>query len=242
MANSITTPVRRFSKLIGTAAIAGALFAPSFAQAALLDFESSDLLQPLIGADQVVQFGEFYVKAFGDVGAEPTDLVGALATIDDCFEVQCPGNNNTSFYTSFNDGFMVFGRNNNATFRLNGFKASFVGAGMATYPTTAGVLVLQGFDINQKMVGASQQFGLRGPTNNMFNFADFSAGAFGNTTVASVRVRGFACDISGSCNRVTNQANFAIDDIVTTTVPEPGSWALMALALAGLAAFSRRRA
>jgi len=216
------------------------MFAPSAAQAALLDFET-ELAFPLIGAGQVVEMGDFYVQAFG--GTQEGDLVGAVINNSSCADgVQCPVNNSTNYYASLDDGYFFFGRNDDATFRLNSFKASFIGAGQASYAATAGVLVLQGFNLAGGLVGASQQIGLSGPTNGSFNFASFNLGSFSNNTVASVRILGFACDLSGSCNRTTNQGQFAIDDIVTTTVPEPGSWALMGLALAGLAAFSRRRA
>jgi hypothetical protein len=54
-----------------------------------------------------------------------------------------------------------------------------------------------------------------------------------------VRVLGYACDAGGSCSRTSNLANFAIDNI--ETVPEPTTFALLGLGLAGLA-FARRRA
>jgi len=103
------------------------------------------------------------------------------------------------------------------------------------------MLVLQGYDLAGDDVGSALQIGLSGPTAGAFNFAsyDLSATTFGNTSFRFVRVLGYACDATGNCNRSANLANYALDNLVT--VPEPGTWALLGLGLAGLGVFSRRR-
>lgn len=221
----------------------GVLSACGFAQAGVLDFEQ-EIDTPFIGTLDHVQFGDYWVEAYG--GTQQGDLVGAMVDGSDnglCMAVSCPVNNKSTYYTALDDGYFYFGLNNDANFRVRSLQASFIGAGQASFPSVSGILVLQGFNQLGAAVGNAIQVGLAGPNKQgEFNFANYNTGAFANTTVSYVRVLGYACDTTGNCNRNSNLANFAIDNIVTTTVPEPTTLALLGLGVAGVAFARRRRA
>ncbi|WLI90259.1 NF038120 family PEP-CTERM protein [Massilia sp. R2A-15] len=212
----------------------------AFAQAGVLDFEAP-VDSPFFFSGGYVEMGDFWVQTYG--GALSSDLVGALVDGSDpgtCFSVACPVNNSSHYFAGLDDGYFYFGMTNDASFKVKSLQASFIGAGQASFPDISGMLVLQGFDITGHTVGNALQLGLAGPTNGQFNFATYNLGTFSNNDVSFVRVLGYSCDASANCLRNTNLANFAIDNIVT--VPEPTSWAMLGLGLAGLALSRRRRA
>ena len=197
---------------------------------------------PFIFTSDFNQFGDYWIRSWG--GTQTGDLVGSVIDGSDnglCVGISCPVNNASHCYAALDDGYFYFGMNDNSSFVLKSLQASFIGAGQSSFPATSGMLVLQGFNLAGAGVGSALQIGLSGPTAGSFNFAsyDLSATAFGNTSFGFVRVVGYACDTSGNCNRTADLANYALDNLVT--VPEPGTWALLGLGLAGLGVFSRRR-
>jgi len=231
------------SKYLKQVVCAAALAMGGVAHADVLNFEGNFDSPFLFNGDHV-QVGNYWIETYGGAAGPSSDLAGAIVNGSDpgsCFAVACPANNPTQYYTGLDDGYFYFGKADDALFRLTGLKASFIGNGQSSFPLTAGLLVIQGFDALDRAVGAGIQVPLAGPNaQGVFNFSSFSL--LNNSNIFSyVRVLGYACDALGNCNRSSNLANFAIDDISTQAVPEPGTMALFGLGMAGLGLMARRR-
>ena len=233
MANYLTTSKAGFGKLFSAAAIVGALFAPSAAQALVLDFETP-VDSPIVLSGDVLTFGQFRLEAVGLPG-----FAGVVGNNELCFSVECPVNNNTNYYSALADNYIVIGKTDNSLFKLRSLDASFIGLNAGPYASTSALLYVAGY--NGATFVEDTYLALGGPVNNQFNFATFNTGWFGGSGITDLLIAAFACNAAGDCNRTTNQGNFAIDNIATS-VPEPGSFALLGLGLLGLGAFSRRRA
>jgi len=238
VANFSKNQTHRAGKAIKQLLCAAALVMGSVAQAGVLNFEGQ-VDSPFVFAGDHIKIGSYWIESYG--GSQTSDLVGAFVDGSDpasCFGVSCPVNNSSQYYTGLDDGYFYFGKNDDSLFQLGSLRASFIGNGQASFPAVAGLLVLQGFDANGSALGAARQLGLSGPVGGQFQFGTFDLSSI-KERFAFVRVLGYACDATGNCNRSSNLANFAIDDIVT--VPEPGSLALFGLGLAGFGLASRRR-
>ena len=242
VANIAKTQNSKTGKFLKSVIAAAALSACAMAHADVtLTFEGQ-FDSPFIFNATQLNFPSYYVQGYN--GTTEDGLVGSIVDgrdSDTCGPgLSCPVNNKSNYYAALDDGFVVFGLNDNSQFKLQSLQASFIGAGQASYPSVAGYLVLQGYDANFNII-ASTQLALSGPTNGAFNFATYNTTALSNTLVSAVRVLGYSCDVgAANCVRSTNLSNFAIDNVVT--VPEPMSLALLGLGLAGIGAARRRRA
>jgi hypothetical protein len=201
--------------------------------------------------DEFYQSG-FWIDPFSN-GADPVpgELVGAIVDGTDiantCWSVACPVNNSTNFYTGLNDGVLAIGALNGNLFKVQSFDASFLGAAGDALPATSGFLRLQGVRANGTSL--SQNYALPGPNGvGALNFNSYStSGTFANTDFAQVFVFAFACPSGATtCTAFsTDKGQFALDNLTfadPVTVPEPETWLLMGLALAGAAVARRRRA
>lgn len=226
------------SKTVKRVLCAAMLAMASAAQADVLNFEGA-VDTPFVFAGDHIQIGKYWIEAYG--GSQTSDMVGSFVDGSDpgsCFAVACPVNNASQYYAGLDDGYFYFGMNDDSLFRLGSLRASFIGNGQSSFPAVAGMLVLQGFNALGQAVGSAKQIGLAGPSNGQFSFANYSLTSMVGD-FAYVRVLGYSCDATGNCNRNSNLANFAIDDI--TTIPEPGSLALFGLGVAGFGLVARRR-
>jgi hypothetical protein len=238
MIRNSTSPRRGIKRLFNAIAIAAALCAAPVSQAGVLDFETP-VDAPFVFAGDVLQIGNYYVEGAGTAG-----FVGSIGTNESCLGVQCPVNNATNYYSGLNDGYLFFGMQDGSAFSISSLDASFIGAGMPSYPSVAGRLYLAAFDAGGLV--AELYLDLAGPVGGSFNFATFDLSGFGGGALfTDVLIASYACDGTGNCDRTQNQAQFGLDNIVTVNaadVPEPGTFALFGLGVLGLRAFSRRRA
>jgi hypothetical protein len=199
------------------------------AQAAVLDFEG---LAPslFLGADTLGQSGYTFTQN-GDFG-----VVGA-----DFLTAQAPLGNATSFYSVLNDTSVGLTRDDAIGFRLNGFDAGFVTPSPQNGGVIPGRIVLMGSTRSGGSVFGSFEFA-PSDANGNFSFEHFASNLSAFTDLSSLTFLACVYSATGSCdNPAENLAQFSLDNVNVIGVPEPSTYALMALGLAAVAGHARRR-
>ncbi len=241
----------KFSTL-KSALVALALVGTGLSQAALVTFEdpivpdANAAFAPLYAnGDGFLQNGFAFFTFSTKAGAGPADLVGSMINGADvassCVTIVCPTNNTTSFLGMLNDGYLEMYQEEGRVFKASKFDASFIAPTGETVGSVSMILRAVGYVGSTAVY--SQDFNLPGPNSTgAYSFASYSlSAANANKYVTELDLFGFYCS-GASCTRSLDKAQFALDNIDVTPIPEPSTWMLMIGGLVAVVASRRRRA
>lgn len=161
-----------------------------------------------------------------------------------CEVAACPsGGNGSNFWAGQNDGGLKLSRLDGKSFSLTHLDFAFL-APMAMSDTLSGQLVLNGVRAGGGNLSLSLDFGGQDAYGNfMFNSA--ALGVFNGAQLSSVSFSAciysdFLC-VNSLDQPAFNEAQFALDNIGVSAVPEPSTWAMLVLGILVVLAWSRRR-
>jgi len=184
-----------------------------------------------------------YTATVLDSAAGP-GLAGAMLDGADpfsCFIAACPVGNDGHYFAGINDGGVRFARADALGFQLGSLDFSFVAPVGGLINFTVGQLVLTGKKLSDgSLVQAFMDFPEQ--INGDYEFATWKFGdGFGKQILSELSVSACLYDMGACVAPAMNQAQFALDNVTLSAVPEPATYLLMALGLAGLMVVARRR-
>lgn len=256
-AKSTAAAVPAVLKKLLCAGVFGAMAAS--AQAEVLTFDAAqNVVTPVLAAGDTVyntddRFteGMFTMQVNNNPTSMPGEYGGVGAMIDSnnpfaCTLIACPEGTGSIYFAGLNDGWLNITISGAAGFRVAGLDYAFVAPLMGLENFSYGRLMLTGTTAAGTTITTGADFaGQNGAGRFMFDAFTVES-AFRNTTLTSLSLGACLFDMNGDCvftrEVVQNQAQFAVDNIDLSVIPEPSSYALMLLGLAGLGAFARRRA
>ncbi len=195
------------------------------------------------GYDMLLVEGPF-AASFGLVGG-----TGNVIDSNDpasCEIIACPSGATGNYLAVINDGAVRFSHPGLLSgFTLTGFDFAFV-APVAVPAGSYGQLQLSGVNWQGTTISTSLDFPGQNANNNfMFGSAELSA-AFRANVFSSLTINACLFDGLGGCvnsadSPAMNQAQFALDNLQLTAVPEPTSFLLFGLGIGALGLARRRK-
>lgn len=186
-----------------------------------------------------------YAIANGWTGGAAGAIING-ADVNSCDVIACPGGNASNAFLGLNDGSVKLSRLDAHAFRISSLDYAFVAPVGGLSNAVYGQLVLTG----QLAGGGTISTALDFPTQNANGDFAFSNAAlnsvFSHANLSGLTISACLFDGNGSCFNsadfpAMNQAQFGIDNLNVSAVPEPSAYLMMGLGLAGLG-LARRRA
>jgi hypothetical protein len=194
------------------------------AQAATIDFESHT--PDIFFSGATISESGYQMTVIGDFGVVDTAAAFVIA--------QAPTGNDTQFYSGLNDSTLSFASLDGMPFRLTGFDAGFVAPVPQAPGVVAGRIFISGIDMLDAAVFGSWEFAASDAAG-LFAFQTYTSGVAALGVLKSAVFGACVYDDVGDCvNPAQNLAQFSLDNINVVAVPEPSTYALLALGLAAV--------
>jgi hypothetical protein len=238
------TAWRTTRRLLAACSLLAAI-APAGATMLTFDQQVPDVLED--GAN-LLESGYRLDVLNGPVAAELDlhGIAGAILNPADpysCALVSCPSGDGSKFYAGLNDGGVRLSRADGQAFKLDHLDFAF----LTPLPVDDGIygkLVLTGMGAGGSSVTLALDLPGQDGYGN-FVFASASLGSFAAAQFSSIAISACVFDEDGGCVNSWDQpafglANFAIDNVGVSAVPEPSAWMLLLGGLGTVAALRRR--
>lgn len=220
--------------IVGAVALLGAV--PAMADTITFDSHGPDIFA---GGDTFDEAG--YTMQVLDAGGGG-GFAGAIGDASSCAVAACPVGNGSMFYLGMNDGGLNIHRTDTSAFSLHGLDYAFVAPVGGLPNFNYGQLVLVGKLAGGGTVSSTFDFPLQNAAGSYLFGAVPLGAAFDHASLSELTVSACLFDGHGSCfNPAANQAQFAIDNVNVSAVPEPASYAMLMLGLGAVAFAARRR-
>lgn len=226
--------------LVSAVTLLGA--APAMADTITFDSHGPDVFA---GGDTFTEAG-YTMQVLDTVAGSGGGFAGAIVNPADptsCTVAACPVGNSSMFYLGMNDGGLSIHRTDASAFSVHGLDYAFAAPVGGLPNVNYGQLVLTGKLAGGGTVNSVFDFPLQNAAGSyVFGVVPLST-AFGHANLSELTVSACLFDGHGGCvNPAGNQAQFAIDNVNVSAVPEPSAYAMLMLGLGGVAFAARRRA